>query len=137
MMNRREFVQACTVLAGASVLPMGCGQSGGEQLSGGDIYSRPDLNKSRWVDIADTTFSVANDTYGVIDMTLTAIDEGTFDPVTDQFSIVLTGPELPLLEEDVYQVYNSTLGNIQLYLQPAESPSGAQNYRTHFSLLQV
>jgi hypothetical protein len=135
MMERRKFIQACTVLLGSTVLTMGCGQ-GGSDSSQADNYTMPDLSRNRWVDIPDTLFSVAHDTYGAIDMTVTAIDDGIYDPVTDQFSIVLTGPELPLLKEDVYQVYNSTFGYIELYLQPGESPAGVQNYRTHFSLLQ-
>ena len=146
MMERRDFIQACTVLLGSTVLPMGCGQGGGDSgggdLAGGDSadvdnYSMPDLSRNRWVDIPDTLFSVAHDTYGAIDMTVTAIDDEIYDPVTDQFSIVLTGPELPLLKEDVYQVYNSVFGYIELYLQPGDSPAGVQNYRTHFSLLQA
>lgn len=134
MMERREFIQACTVLLGSSVLPMGCGQ-GGSDSGQMDDFTLPDLSRNRWTDIPDTTFSVTNDTYGVIDMTLTAIDDETYDPVTDQFSVVLTGPELPLFEEDVYQVYNSVFGYIELYLQPGDGPAGVQNYRAQFSLL--
>ena len=141
MMERRDFIQACTVLLGSTVLPMGCGQGVGESGEGASAevenYTMPDLSRNRWVDIPDTLFSVAHDTYGAIDMTVTAIDDEIYDPVTDQFSIVLTGPELPLLKEDVYQVYNSVFGYIELYLQPGDSPAGVQNYRTHFSLLQA
>jgi len=136
MMKRRDFIQACTVLLGSTVLPMGCGQGGGDS-SEIDNYTMPDLSRNRWLDIPDTLFSVSHDTYGAIDMTVTAIDDEIYDPVTDQFSIVLTGPELPLLKEDVYQVYNSTFGYIELYLQPGDGSAGAQNYRTVFSLLQA
>ena len=135
MMERREFIQACTVLLGSAVLPMGCGQGG----SGGseDNYTLPDLSRNRWVDIPDTTFSVSHDSFGAIDMTMTAIDDEIYDPVTDQFSVVLTGPDNPLFEEGVYQVYNSSLGYIDLYLQPSDAGAGTQNYRTLFSLLQA
>ena len=138
MMNRREFVQARTVLVGSSVLLTGCGGGGSDSMTtdaGGDGSSLPNLAKSRWIDITDTTFSVTHDTYGVIDMTLTSIDEGTYDPSTEQFSVVLAGPENPTFEEDKYEVYNSEFGYIELYLKPGESSTGVQNYRTHFSLL--
>jgi hypothetical protein len=134
MMERREFIQACTVLLGSSVLPIGCGQGGGDSVQS-DNYTMPDLSRNRWVDIPDTTFSVSHSTYGAIDMTMTAIDDELYDPVTDQFSIVLTGPDNPLFDEGVYQVYNSTFGYIDLYLQPGEAGAGTQNYRTLFSLL--
>jgi hypothetical protein len=80
---------------------------------------------------------VTHSSFGAIDMTMTAIDDEIFDPVTDQFSVVLTGPELPLFEEGVYQVYNSLFGYFELYLQPGESPAGSQNYRTLFSILRA
>ena len=136
MMERREFIRACTVLIGSAALPIGCGQSGGGGDDQTDTYEMPDLSRNRWVDIPDTTFSVTHSSFGAIDMTMTAIDDEIYDPVTDQFSVVLTGPDNPLFEEGVYQVYNSTFGYIELYLQPGDSPAaGSQNYRTLFSLL--
>jgi hypothetical protein len=44
---------------------------------------------------------------------------------------------LPQLDEGVYQVYNSTFGYIDLYLQPGASSPGEQTYRSMFSLLQA
>ena len=87
------------------------------------------------MEIVDTTFSVTHETYGVIDMTMRSIEDEIYDPVTDQFSVVLAGPELPFFEEDVYQVYNSTFGYIELYLQPSDGAAGEHSYRTHFSIL--
>jgi hypothetical protein len=140
MMDRRKFVQACTVLLGSSVLAAGCGGSGG----GGDPadvsidnVSLPDLSKSRWVNLPATNFFVTHSTYGAIDMELTAIDDDILIPEAEQFSVTLRGPELPLLEEDVYQVYNDTFGYFELFLQPATSAPGEQNYRAVFSILQV
>jgi len=138
MMERRDFIQACGALLGSSLLLAGCGSSDGgadEVTLGGDDFSLPDLNRGKWARLSDLNFSVAHDTYGAIDTTLTAVDDGTYDAQADQFSIVLTGPELPRLEDGVYQVYNSSLGYIDLYLQAGESPAGEQRYRSHFSLL--
>ena len=70
-------------------------------------------------------------------MELTAIDDDYLISESEQFSIILRGPELPLLEEDVYQVYNDSFGYIELYLQPGTSAPGEQNYRAVFSILQV
>ncbi len=138
MMERREFIRICAVLMGSSVLPVGCGSSGGgDDVVEDPYFTPPDLSRSRWVDIPVTTISVTHGTYGVIDMEITALDEEMFDPSTDQFSIVLTGPENPLLAEGKYQVYNDSLGYFELYLQPGESPAGVQNYRTFFSILEA
>ena len=143
MMERRDFIQACAVVVGSTVLPMGCGGGGGSdsevgsEVSNIDDFSLPDLSRSRWVALDDNNFSVAHKNFGAIDMVLTSIDDEMYDPVTDQFSVVLTGPELPLFDEGVYQVYNSSLGYIELYLQPGESPAGEQRYRTLFSLLHA
>lgn len=138
MMERRDFIQACGALLGSSLLLAGCGQGGDgadEVTFSSEDLSLPDLSRGQWARLPDLNFSVAHDTYGAIDTTLTAVDDGAYDPVTDQFSIVLTGPELPVLEEGVYQVYNSSLGYFDLFLQPGESPAGERRYRSHFSLL--
>ena len=138
MMDRRAFFQSCAVLLGSTVLPVGCGGgSGGDtELSIGDA-DIIDLSKSRFVDIPSTLFSVSHDTYGVIDLNINEIDDEVFSMETEQFSVVLAGPELPVLQEGKYQVYNASLSYIELYLQPAESPAGEQLYRAMFSILQA
>ena len=138
-MERRKFIQTCAVVVGSTVLPMGCGSSdgGSDEAPGSSDSSPRNLARGRWTSLDDNNFSVAHDTYGAIDMQLTSVDEEMYDPVTDQFSIVLTGPELPLLDEGVYPVYNSAFGYIDLFLQPGESSPGVQTYRSMFSLLQA
>ncbi len=136
-MERREFIQACTVLLASSALVAGCGSGSDDSTETGasNGSSLPNLSRNSWTGIASTQFSVSHPSYGVIDMQLTSIDNELAIPEADQFSVVLTGPELPLLEEDVYQLYNDSLGYIDLLLQPGESPPGAQNYRALFSLI--
>jgi hypothetical protein len=137
-MERRSFIQTCAVVVGSTVLPMGCGSDGGsDEASSSSDFSLPNLERGRWTSLDDNNFSVAHETFGAIDMQLTSVDDEMFDPVTDQFSIVLTGPELPLLDEGVYQVYNSTFGYIDLFLQPGASSPGEQKYRSMFSMLQA
>ena len=70
-------------------------------------------------------------------MELTSIDDGLYTPEAEQFSVTLRGPELPVLEEDVYQVYNDTFGYIELYIQPGTSSPGEQLYVAIFSILQA
>lgn len=135
-MERRDFIQACMVLLGSSVIPVGCGQGGGDPATFDD-FSLPDLSQGRWVDNPETTFSVSHPDFGVIDMELTAIDDEYYSLEAEQFSIVLTGPELPLLDEGKYQVYNASLGYIDLYLQVGDASTGTQNYRAIFSILQA
>ena len=137
-MERRNFVQACTLILACSFFAVGCGGGGGgsepAEVTGNS--SLPDLSKNRWTDVSSTNFSVSHSIYGAIDMELTAIDDDLQIPETEQFSITLRGPELPLLEEDLYQVYNDTFGYIELYLQPGPSTPGEQTYFAMFSILQ-
>jgi len=138
MMNRRDFIQACTVILGSSALAVGCGSSssGDDPLTSDDsIFTS--LRKSNWIDTPSLIFSVTHDTYGVIDMTLTDIEDELLIVESEQFSITLTGPELPLFEEDRYQVYNDSFGYIELYLQPGESPAGVQKYGAVFSIMEA
>ena len=137
MMERREFIQACAAILGSSVLAVGCGSSGdsgGDTQTSGDDFSRPNLARSRW-DGVSTTFSVAHRDYGVIDMTLVEIDDSAYTPEAEQFSIVLSGPDSAVFDEGRYKVYNDSLGDFELYLQPGESAAGEQKYRAVFSLL--
>ncbi len=139
-MDRRTFFQSCAVLIGSTVLPVGCGGGSGSgsdavlSIGDADII---DLSKSRFVDIPSTLFSVSHDSYGVIDLNISEIDDEVFSMETEQFSVVLSGPELPVLEEGRYQVYNESLSYIELYLQPGQSPAGEQLYRAMFSILQA
>jgi hypothetical protein len=144
-MERRNFIQTCAVVVGSTVLPMGCGSGGSsdggsdggsDEVSISDDFSLPNLERNRWTSLDDNNFSVAHEN-GATDMQLTSIDDEMYDPATDQFSVVLTGPELPQLEEGVYQVYNSSFDYIDLYMQPGESPAGEQRYRSVFSVLRT
>ena len=137
MMQRREFIQACAAILGSSMLAVGCGtsdDSGGDTQTTSNDFSRPDLARARW-DSVSTTFSVAHEDYGVIDMTLVEVDDSTYTAETEQFSIVLSGPDSAVFDEGRYKVYNESLGDFELYLQPGDSAAGEQKYRAVFSLL--
>jgi len=141
-MERRNFIQTCAVVVGSTVLPMGCGSGGSsegdsDEVSISNDFSLPNLERNRWTSLDDNNFSVAHETFGAIDMQMNSVDDDIYDPVTDQFSVVLTGPELPQFDEGVYQVYNSSFGYFELLLQPGESPAGEQRYRAVFSILRA
>lgn len=135
MMDRREFFHACAVLLGSSVLPIGCSQSGSDSAATSPVPASVGYSKLQFDSMPNTVFSVSHDTYGVIDMSLTQVDNEIFSPDTEQFSICLTGPDTPLFDEGKYDVYNDTLGNIELFIQPGDSNPGEQSYRAIFSLL--
>lgn len=138
MMERRQFIQACIVMLGGSALAAGCGSGGGTDgdttaTAGNDLATG--YARNTWATLPSLVFSVEHVTYGVIDMTMTDIEDDFYSPETEQFSVMLTGPETPLFAEGLYAMYNASLGNLQLYLQPSESPAGVQKYRAVFSLL--
>ena len=138
MMDRRQFVQACAVMLGSGVMVAGCGSGGGSSSESGTttgVASDSSLSRSRWEELPSTSFSVTHDTFGAIDMELTAIDDEIPSSRAEQFSVVLTGPDNPLFPEGTYQVYNDSLGYIELYLQPGDNAAGQQNYRAVFSLI--
>jgi hypothetical protein len=149
MMDRREFVQACAVLLGSSVMLAGCGSDGSGSDGSSSTNSADGINgtsgdgseatgsyQNRWMQLPSTTFSVTHQTFGVIDMELTSVDDEMHSPKTEQFSVVLTGPDNPLFPEGTYQMYNDSLGYIDLYLQPGANALGQQTYRAVFSILE-
>lgn len=139
MMDRREFFTRAAIVLGSVALPIGCGSSGGDESGSDEVvddgFTLPDLSRNRFDDNMSTVFSVTHDSLGVIDMMLTEVDDEIFSPDTDQFSISLTGPDAPLLDEGTYQIYNASMGYFELYLQPGSNGGGTQNYRAIFSLL--
>lgn len=139
MMDRREFFLKLCALSGAAILPAGCSQDGGTAsvapLPLPDTSTPLALSKQSFLNTIDTVFSVTHDLYGVVDLQLTRVVDEIYTPEAEQFSIALSGPDAPLLEEASYAVYNDDLGNIDLYIQPGEAVDGQQAYIAVFSLL--
>jgi hypothetical protein len=150
-MDRRVFFQKLCALYGAIVIPAGilsagCTQGGG---TGSTDISLPDTNtttptsstithsKQAFQETIDTVFSVTYESTGVVDLQLNFVADETFIPEADQFSISLSGPEFPVLEEDSYAVYNDNLGDFDLYIQPGSARNGQQHYVAVFSLLNT
>jgi len=134
MMERRQFIQACIVMLGSSALAAGCGSGGDDSVTAGNDLATG-LARDTWATLPSLVFSVEHATYGVIDMTMTDVEDDFYSPETEQFSVMLSGPVTPLFAEGLYPMYNASLGNLQLFLQPSESPAGVQKYRAIFSLL--
>jgi hypothetical protein len=140
MMDRREFFLKLCALSGSLVLPVGCNQDGGTASVGlpdGSTSTAVAFSKQSFLNTIDTVFSVTHDVYGVVDLQLNLVTDEIYTPEAEQFSISLSGPELPVLEEASYAVYNDDLGNIDLYIQPGESGNGQLKYIAVFSLLNT
>ena len=140
MMDRREFFLKLCALSGSLVLPVGCSQDGGTTSVGlpdGPVNTAVAFSKQSFLSTIDTVFSVTHDFYGVVDLQLNLVTDEFYTPEAEQFSISLSGPEVPVLEEASYAVYNDDFGNIDLYIQPGESGNGQQKYVAVFSLLNT
>ena len=142
MMDRREFFLKLCALSGSLVLPAGCSQSGGDAASiglpAGPVSNTPlAFSKQSFLATIDTVFSVTHNVYGVIDLQLGLVVDEHYTPEAEQFTIALNGPDMPVLDEGVYQVYNDDLGNFDLFIQPGDPTAGQQTYVASFSLLST
>lgn len=150
-MDRRVFFKRLCALYGAMVIPVGilsagCSQGGS---TGSTDANLPEVDtttptstsithsKQAFQETIDTVFSVTHESIGVVDLQLNLIADETFIPEADQFSISFSGPEVPVLEEDTYAVYNDNLGDFDLYIQPGSADNGQQHYVAVFSLLNA
>jgi len=139
-MDRREFFKKLCALSGTLVIPVGmipagCSQDGGSTQA--DTGASLAFSKQVFENNIDTVFSVTHETYGVVDLTLNLVADEMYIPEAEQFSISLSGPESPVLQEDSYAIYNDNLGNIDLYIQPGDASNGLQHYVAVFSLLNT
>ena len=135
MMDRREFVKRICALSGTLILPVGCSQDSTTAVNlPGETF---EFNKLSFENSIDTVFSVTHDEHGIVDLRLDLVVDEMPIPEAEQFSVTLSGPDVPLLEEGSYAVYNDHFGNIDLYLQPGEASDGQQHYVAMFSLLRA
>jgi len=141
-MDRREFFKRLCALSGTmvvpvSLIPAGCSSSHDSDNEATQTGTSPAISRKTFEETIDTVFSVTHETYGVVDLQLNIVADEIFIPEADQFSISLSGPESPVLEEGSYEIYNDNLGNIDLYLQPGGTGNGLQHYNAVFSLLNT
>ena len=144
-MDRREFFKKLCALSGtliipAGIIPAGCSQDGGTtevSLPVSPTSSTTVFSKQAYENSIDTVFSVTHEIYGVVDLQLNLVADEIYITEAEQFSILLSGPESPVLQEHSYAVYNDNLGNIDLYIQPGDASNGQQHYVAVFSLLNV
>ena len=135
MMDRREFFKRLCALSGTLILPIGCSQDSTTAVNlPGETF---EFSKLSFENSSDTVFSVTHDEHGIVDLRLDLVADELPIPEAEQFSVSLSGPEVPLLEEGSYAVYNDNFGNIDLYLQPGEASDGQQHYVAMFSLLHA
>ena len=143
-MDRREFFKKLCALSGTLIIPAvfipaGCNQNSGNTATDVSLPSDSStaFSKLAFDNAIDTVFSVTHETYGVVDLQLSLVTDEMFIPEAEQFSISLSGPELPVLKEDSYIVYNDNLGEFNLYIQPGNASNGQQHYVAVFSLLNA
>ena len=136
MMDRREFFKRLCALTGTLIIPVGCSQDSTTSLAPAE-GSPVAFSQLAFENSIDTVFSVTHDVFGVVDLNLTGVADEMIIPEAEQFSVTLSGPELPVLEENSYAVYNDDFGNIDLYIQPGQSSNGQQHYVAVFSLLHA
>ena len=135
MMDRREFFKRLCALTGTLILPVGCSQDNTTALdTSGQSFS---FNKVSFESSIDSVFSVTHDLHGIVDLRLNRVNDELPIAEADQFSISLSGPEVPVLEENSYAVYNDNFGEIDLYIQPGKTSDGQQHYVAMFSLLHA
>lgn len=141
-MHRREFFKKLCALSASMAFPVACSQSGDSASTEGThpdtvipINGNPALSRQAFEDTIDTVFSVTHQNFGIVDLQLKIVADEFFIPEADQFSISLTGPDSPVLPEDIYSVYNDNLGDFNLYIQPGDANNGQQFYVAVFSLL--
>jgi hypothetical protein len=135
MMDRREFVKHLCALTGTLILPVGCSQENSTALNlPGESAA---FSKTSFENAIDTVFSVTHDVHGVVDLRLNLVADEMPIAEAEQFSISLSGPDLPVLEEGSYAVYNDNFGDIALYIQPGQNNGGLQHYVAMFSLLHA
>jgi hypothetical protein len=140
MMDRREFVKALCALPGVMLIPLGCSEENDTaalNLSTSPSDSSSAFSKKAFIDSIDSVFSVTHQDYGVVDLRLDTVNDELPINQAEQFSIYLSGPQVPLLEEGNHPVYNDNFGDISLHLQPGEASGGRQHYIAVFSLLFV
>jgi len=143
-MDRRDFFRKLCAISATAIFPVACSSGGGDSSPAVQVDSTDNtvtdtvsFSKLAFVNNIDTVFSVTHDTYGVIDLQLTNVEDATIIEQAEQFIIALNGPESPVLTDSTHQIYNQNLGNFELYLQTGSSEQGRQNYIAVFSLLHA
>lgn len=135
MMDRREFFKRLCALTGTLILPVGCSQDSPPAVdTSGQSFS---FNKASFENSIDSVFSVTHDLHGIVDLRLNVVNDELPIAEAEQFSISLSGPDVPLLEENSYAVYNDNFGDIDLYIQPGDTNGGQLHYVAMFSLLHA
>lgn len=143
-MDRRDFFRKLCAISATVIFPAACSSGGGENSPSVQVDTTDDtvtdtasFSKLAFVNNIDTVFSVTHDTYGVIDLQLTNVEDATVIEEAEQFIISLNGPEIPVIAEGNHQIYNENLGYFELYLQTGPAEQGQQNYIAVFSLLHA
>ena len=92
------------------------------------------LDKNAFSKHLNSTFRVSAKTSPtVLDMKLTEVCEGRSSEVCEQFSVIFSGPQEPLLEQSTYCVEHSAMGSFDLFIVPIQSDESGSVYEAVFN----
>ena len=83
-----------------------------------------------------STFTLTADGGQTVDIELAEVSEWRETPDNRSFSILFSVPEPYRVEQGLYDLENSTLGTVQLFLVPVAMPNGRAQLEAVFNLLK-
>ena len=92
------------------------------------------LSKDAFSKQLNTSFKLSSQSSTtILDLKLTEVQEGRSNKQFEQFSILFTGPQEPILSQSMYRLEHPTMGSFDLFLVPLRSDEGGTVYEAVFS----
>jgi len=144
-MTRGDFLKTAVAGVGVAVSGLAAFGSNGEQparLGNLDHLSPAErnrrlaelLDKNAFFKHLNSTFRVSDKSSPtVLDVQLTEVCEGRSSEVCEQFSVLFSGPQEPLLEQSTYQIDHSAMGSFDLFIVPVQSDENGSVYEAVFN----
>jgi hypothetical protein len=136
MMKRRAFVTAgSSLLAIAGLVPTRLIAASDAPLDVRVVGFDGGLSQAKFRALLNQTFSIRDETHGMILARLVEVRSRERPVGPEQFSLFFQGPALPQLPPGLYEVEHYLAGRTALYLEPASAPGELALYSADFSLL--
>lgn len=91
------------------------------------------LDKSDFESLVNEIFYIYGGPAGVVDLRLTAVEDGPRSVGVEQFFLEFRGPSSPALETGTYQGEHSRKNSFDIYLEKVGGDSAASYYSASFS----
>ena len=92
------------------------------------------LTKDAFSKQLNTSFKLSSQSSTtILDLKLTEVQEGRSNEQFEQFSILFTGPQEPILNQSTYRIEHPTMGSFDLFLVPLQSDEGGTVYEAVFT----